>query len=502
MKCVSRFLRAIFSVKTLVRFLIALACLAVLLVLWCMFVNRLYKHEWQRCKSELEAQGEHLDFEHFIPPPVDDAKNFAMTPLLKPLFDYTRDPKTKEPIFSNPDPPVKNFRIEIKGSNAALPHLNAWQTGNARDLKAWQTYYRASLPSMAHLQSPAEDVLAVLGKFDAPLNELREAMASRPQSRFPLKYEEGFWMSLPQLPVMQQLEKILALRASAELNLHRSDDAFADVQLGFRLIQAIQDEPILIGGLVRLSMICVLIQPIWEGIASHQWTEQQLKKMQAQLQQMDFLSDFTKSIRMERANMIAMLTQFSERHDLMELYLRSEIATGEKPSPKFGYFLNGWFCQNMVIESRCFQEMILSVDEKNQRVDVKRAIRNKDYVESLRPSPLTLLAKLALPVFSQVVPKYFHTQTYLNEAVVACAIERHRLAHGTLPATLDDLHMTGLPHDIINGEPLHYRVTGEDSYLLYSVGWNEKDDGGKIVPKKNGTPDSEQGDWVWSLKPL
>jgi hypothetical protein len=35
---------------------------------------------------------------------------------------------------------------------------------------------------------------------------------------------------------------------------------------------------------------------------------------------------------------------------------------------------------------------------------------------------------------------------------------------------------------------------------LYSIGWNEKDDGGTVVFKGSSskTVDLEQGDWVWS----
>jgi len=50
-----------------------------------------------------------------------------------------------------------------------------------------------------------------------------------------------------------------------------------------------------------------------------------------------------------------------------------------------------------------------------------------------------------------------------------------------------------LPHDIIGGQPLHYRHTPDGKFLLYSVGWNETDD--------NGSPgilaDVKIGDWVW-----
>ena len=90
------------------------------------------------------------------------------------------------------------------------------------------------------------------------------------------------------------------------------------------------------------------------------------------------------------------------------------------------------------------------------------------------------------------------------------ANERYRLAHGKFPPTLAALvpqFTRKLPHDVINGEPLHYRLTDDGQFVLYSVGWNEKDDAGTIVGNK-GDADTmvwlkyrntnwKDGDWVW-----
>ncbi len=48
-----------------------------------------------------------------------------------------------------------------------------------------------------------------------------------------------------------------------------------------------------------------------------------------------------------------------------------------------------------------------------------------------------------------------------------------------------------IPVDIVNGEPLHYSRR-EEGFSLYSLGWNEKDDGGVVRDTETA------GDWVWS----
>jgi hypothetical protein len=110
-------------------------------------------------------------------------------------------------------------------------------------------------------------------------------------------------------------------------------------------------------------------------------------------------------------------------------------------------------------------------------------------------SPFKLLAAIAVPNFTKAEQTTAHNQTLVNEAQIACALERYQLAHGEYPETLDVLvpqFIEKLPHDIIGGQPLIYRPTADGKFLLYSIGWNEKDDGGK-----SGGNDFTRGDWVW-----
>ena len=88
---------------------------------------------------------------------------------------------------------------------------------------------------------------------------------------------------------------------------------------------------------------------------------------------------------------------------------------------------------------------------------------------------------------------------------MACALERYRLAKGEFPETLAALSpqfIQTMPHDVITGQPLIYHHQENGQFLLYSVGWNESDDGGKIVVDNKGKAiDITQGDWVWPEYP-
>jgi hypothetical protein len=120
--------------------------------------------------------------------------------------------------------------------------------------------------------------------------------------------------------------------------------------------------------------------------------------------------------------------------------------------------------------------------------------------------PFKKFAKLMFPAFGNSAIKFASAQVNVDQARVACALERYRLAHGEFPPSLDSLSpqiIKTIPHDIFTGEPLKYHRTEDGKFVLYSVGWNEEDDGGTIVLYAGTNPQVNlaQGDWVWPQYP-
>ena len=82
---------------------------------------------------------------------------------------------------------------------------------------------------------------------------------------------------------------MLQLRSIAELQNGESEMALEDIKLMLRLNDSIRNEPFLIAHLVRIAVVSIALQPIWEGLAQHRWTDIQLAALQDALAKMDFL---------------------------------------------------------------------------------------------------------------------------------------------------------------------------------------------------------------------
>ena len=92
-----------------------------------------------------------------------------------------------------------------------------------------------------------------------------------------------------------------------------------------------------------------------------------------------------------------------------------------------------------------------------------------------------------MTVAKKIVLMSIETHIAVDCTMLALTIERYRRQHNKIPDSLDNLfpgYTESIPVDPFTGKKLFYR-TDEDSYMIYSVGFNRVDDGGSIIPELN-----------------
>ena len=490
-----RFFRWLFRWRTLGGIAFVLFCLLTVGFLILVEENWRGRRAWDKFRAEQEAKGERFDFGSFLPKPAPPEQNFAMTPLLAPLLDYQIRNGDFEWRDSNALARAQSVSISQrgKGSEDVLPQGN-WQRGEFCNLSNWQAFYRenTNYPVTESLPEPGRGVLAALKKYEPVLAELRTA-SERPYSVFPVHYHDGSGLLLQHLSVLKGLSQLAQLHALAGLEAGRSDDALADVKLGFFLAQSIRAEPILISHLVRLAIVQLTLQPVWEGQARHQWSDVQLQELQKIIASVDLLCDFAQALRGERAfNLETMRQMRAGGPDANQVpkALRSLMPTG-------------WLYQNQVVIARAYEQVLLPVvDPAKRRVYPEHRGTNQLLSVLGKRTPYNIFAWMLLPALERSSARFAQGQMGLDLAMVGCALERFRLSHGQLPESLGELvpqFIGKVPNDIMDGQFLRYRKQSDTSYLLYSVGWNQADDGGEIALTKSKPPrlDFTHGDWVW-----
>jgi hypothetical protein len=431
-----------------------------------------------------------------------------MTPLLQAAMDYTNAPDHVVWRDTNAMTRLEAVSAQL-GTNGILT-LGSLEKGTFADVDSWEKAYRGNTnyPQASSTATSPETVLVALGKFNSEIRELRDAASNRPYCRWPIHYnfEPSWAILLPHLSHMKGLTTLFSVRATAELEAGQPAEAFEDLKVGLRLSDSISREALLIDHLVRLSTLFINLSCLREGLVRHAWTDAQLAELQAYGASTDVLAEYRFAMRGERVFSVTSLDFLRRKGPKEYMQFMGNDEGGSSSAGNFNFMPSGWFYQNMLTISRMEQDYILAAaDERAHRVFPDIAEKETHAIQHMRAGPYTIFAKMLLPALERAVKKSARAQVFVDAAQISCALERYRLANGALPESLDALtprFLEKIPNDVIDGKPLRYRREGADGFLIYSVGWNEKDDGGVLGWKKDGKKpvvDPNSGDWVWRM---
>lgn len=444
----------------------------------------------KRTRNDLRAQGFPLTMAEVLPPAVPEDQNLAMAPVLRPLMDWSVSSTGRVAPEGLERIQAANALVHQAMRSSARPGRDDWREGKRLDFQRWRDAFRetGALVSPEGDGEPAADVLAALRSADPLLTEIRAAVARRPAGRFPIDYDAGWATLLPHLAEVNGLSRVISLRAAALLGAGRADQAVEDLVVGLRLSDVIRQDPSLICLLTGIAMDIKLLQPVWEGCLDHRWTEEQAARLQAVLAARDYKAEAVRAFHGERVVASAFYDDVAAgRVDPTE-FVDSD---GADPLGLLRLTPRGWIRQNQVRHLRFVSLMARELQDASSDGELP------DFdamVLSLKPGPYTALARRLMPALTRVASKVFEAEAMKRLGIVGLGLERHRLAHGGYPESLDALvpaFLEQVPPDPMIGQPLRY-VRTPDGYRLRSVGWDHDDDGG-AYPKRNRT----DGDLVW-----
>jgi hypothetical protein len=168
---------------------------------------------------------------------------------------------------------------------------------------------------------------------------------------------------------------------------------------------------------------------------------------------------------------------------------------------------SGWIHQNLLFRDRFWVErMKPCLDPTLHRYYPDRARlagRAMELSDSEAWRPYRHLVDISFPALLGQNQKAALTQTGLDQARIACALERHRLARGAYPGSLSELvpgFLDAVPTDVPAGGAVRYHREGR-GYVLYSLGTDGKDEHGRTVGHAANASgiDPDQGDWAWKV---
>ncbi len=354
----------------------------------------------------------------------------------------------------------------------------------------------------------ASDYLAWSDGASGYFDDLREAL-KRPLARMDGDYSVPCAMPIPNFVSLRVVGQTLAQRAQANLLLSKPQAALEELTLLNDLCRVLESGPdsqpmTLVAAMIHVALRGVYTSVIADGLRLKCWPEPQLAVLQQQLARINLGSDVHRAFALERMGLCSTL----ESAKLNQSSLSGKVPQNfvDRINDPTWWFYNvaprGWTYQNMSTVASLEGDLLDGMAADGSLVHPQKLDRCMVHMEKTVGSitPYNVIAAIAVPNFTRAFQHCARNQTLVKEAFVACALERYRLAHGAYPESLAKLSpgfVRGIPRDIITGAELHYRTAPDGSYVLYSVGWNEKDDGGTVCRDKSGRVEIAKGDWVW-----
>ena len=355
-----------------------------------------------------------------------------------------------------------------------------------------------------HIATPAQDVLQALSQLDPEMEEIDTAV-SNPNAFWPINYENPLAGYLGGIVKMTKISQVIQLRGVARLANNETELAKRSYLFSCHLCQPLTKGCFTVNYLVIVAIRTNDDAILWEGLHRHDWNNTQLHEMESALASIDMLALGADCFRIEGASMLQTLnvTQCMNFDQLKSTLSRTgngglillALTSHIRPS--------GWWNQD---RSACYQ----AIQKGIQGFNLNRGTLSPDtFAFHVSPDSQGFCPDFDTNIWDQVyhpISEWFQfsfrdfnskiakAETYRRLARLACRLEEYRIAHGQYPDKLDDLPdlPAHLNQEVLSTDPLRYQRKG-DGYLLYSVGWNQKDDGGVLSQPGH----DDQGDWPW-----
>ena len=349
---------------------------------------------------------------------------------------------------------------------------------------------------------------------------------------FNLDASRGGAMLLRHLAMLKNLTQTLGSRMVLALHDGNKEVAWTNLLAATRLVTAWQTEPVEISQLVRFGDTKLVFNATWQALQADNWPEDQLARLQTEWEAVDFFTNLPETAAFKRASDVAACEFY--RHELLESrppFRVFFIGTLQFPQALWSELYYRWSQGEYIRHGIYEDEKKLLLFHRDRELELRNAVQtptwaqmrqlpgvtNRIFFQSKYRSRLQAIMNLRemnaafLKQGSGFLGRAAEAEAERRIIITAIALERYRGKNGSYPKTLAELtpeFLKIVPSDFMDGQPLRYRLTDDGHFLLYSVGLDCVDDGGKLPAPLRPNPAGlargtfgapPNGDIVWPL---
>ncbi len=398
--------------------------------------------------------------------------------------------------------------------NGATALLRIWEKD---DPSFWQAVKEGRRPLPPRSEPPADPALPFLGaEMKRPTrsgpvppaslavaeaylrnqSERLEAVLSalnKQRFRFPVPVAEGYAAPVPYLTELKNEAQTFRIVALVSLEHGDVDGAIAALEDVQKTGQALAEGPLLLHQLVRVGCFAMVLEDSQRLLSREALSGPQLDRLEALFRRLQLPGALHSGLIAERASMLSVL----DRPEQMRQLVGGEDGDrenerGMRVGMQVFTGLGLLAADRRLILETMEQAIALAGEDSPEALEQYERLFERVATDAPRFPP-RLFSAILLPSLKKAGTKFASFEARRRAALVAVGIERYRTAHGgLLPERLESLmpaYLSQAPPDPYDGHPLRYRAL-PNGFVVYSVGEDRHDDGGKERPPKVSAGDN------------
>lgn len=355
----------------------------------------------------------------------------------------------------------------------AFLYLSRWDKGEAASLPL---VGRAELPPRTE-SLPAE-MSSLMADYVADNNEALELLhagAAVENCRYTVDLSLGLGALMPYLSEMRRSVQLLELEAVLHADAGETESAKRSAISCFGIANSLEGQPVTVAQLVRVACLGAAVATVEQIVNRTELTDGQLVELVHRVQDSECIAGMSCALVGERC----MGLSFFQAPETIGL-----SGGGMPAGPVLAvYKALGLADADAVIYLDLMEQYKQSLElPMHQRQDAAKVVDAK--LQST--SKARVLLHEIMPAFSRIIVLEMRATAHLRAADAGLAVERYRLAAHKLPDKLADLvpaYLESVPTDPFDGNDLRYKKL-DPGFVVYSIGEDLSDDGGKEKPSK------------------
>jgi hypothetical protein len=372
-------------------------------------------------------------------------------------------------------PPVGDHAAVVVWNQEALAYPSGFMDHSYQYDPGTGTNVWPALREMMNDAAPQLDG-AVAGALSGPIG-------------FNLDATGGSYMLLPHLSGLTYYAKMLGGRAMLALHDHDQDAAWTNLLAATRIVTAWQTEPVEVSEYVRFNCVRTVYNVTWQALQAGNWADGRLAKLQHEWEALDLLKIIPDTYAFKRASGVAECRQ------------QNGSEAGEKDVLLFYKDREAEACR--AVQSRSWAEMRLLPGVTNAASSEMPTANIPGAMAARLSSRRIAMGHLegGIGLFAKAA----EAEARRRLLIAAIALERFHVRHGSYPKSLEALSpdfLERVPTDFMSGQMLHYSLSSDGHFLLYSVGLDCEDNGGEMAKeagREAWRPKPPEPDIVWPL---